>query len=54
MAEAAGIIRYAVGVGCGDALPQLPLKELPFQGQKPPALSASTTFKMKTVLAWGP
>lgn len=39
-AEAKGIIRYAVGVGCG-CLPLLPRWALPFQGQKPQLLAST-------------
>lgn len=57
MAEAAGIIRYAVGVRCGHVLPPLPpllpLKATSLSRTKPPALSASTTFRTKAVFQSG-
>ena len=57
MAEAAGIIRYAVGVGCGHTchhfLRLLPLKAASLSRTKPSALSAFTTFRMKAVFQSG-
>lgn len=44
MAEAAGIIRYAVGVGCGNALPRLPLKATSFSRTETPSPPCSLSF----------
>lgn len=60
MAEAAGIIRYAVGVGCGHTLshflPLLPLKatSLSREGKLPPASSLSLYYLQDESCVWVP
>lgn len=53
-AEAAGIIRYAVGVRYGDALPLLPLKGTSLSRTETTALSAFYCIQDEnSVSAWG-